>query len=82
MRLKFSSVDAPSSDLIDAVMDGYVMWREQRAAVEETYRAWGAAPAEQRPSAYADYRTALDREEHAANEYQRLVERAARLDRV
>ncbi|MGH2885557.1 MAG: hypothetical protein ACRDPA_23120 [Solirubrobacteraceae bacterium] len=67
---------SPISDLIDAVMDGYVTWREESAAVEAAYRAWRGAPTAQREIAFDDYFSALDREEQAASEYRRLVELA------
>ena len=66
----------PMSDLIDAVMDGYVTWREKSAAVEAAYHTWRRAPADHRTVAVDAYFTALDREEKAASEYRRLVELA------
>ncbi|HTP21270.1 MAG TPA: hypothetical protein VMJ65_16825 [Solirubrobacteraceae bacterium] len=76
MNRKRTSMASPISDLIDSVMDGYVTWREESAAVEAAYRSWrGAAPG-QRDAAFDDYFAALDREEHAASEYRRLVELA------
>jgi hypothetical protein len=64
------------SDLIDAVMDGYVTWREESAAVEAAYHRWRRASRDQSMVAFDDYFAALDREEHAASEYRRLVELA------
>ena len=66
----------PMSDLIDAVMDGYVTWREKSAAVEAAYHTWRRAPANHRAIAFEHYFAALDREEDAASEYRRLVELA------
>ena len=71
-------VSPPSSILIDAVVDGYVAWREENAAVEAAYRRWLAAGREERALAFAAYSAALDREEYAAAEYQRVIERAER----
>lgn len=76
MNRRRSSTASPISDLIDAVMDGYVTWREESAAVEAAYRTWRGAPPAQRIVAFEDYFAALDREEHAASEYRRLVELA------
>jgi hypothetical protein len=76
MSRRRSSTASPISDLIDAVMDGYVTWREESAAVEAAYRTWRGAPPGQRTVAFDDYFAALDREEHAAGEYRRLVELA------
>jgi hypothetical protein len=65
---------APSRQLVDAVMDGYVSWREASAGVAQTYQAWGRAGADERAAAFDRYRMALDREERAAEDYRRLVE--------
>ena len=76
MKIKRSILDPPSSILIDAMMDGYVSWREECAAVEKAYRDWLAARSEDRALAFAAYSAALDREEYAAGEYRRLIEDA------
>ena len=76
MSRKRASALTPLAKLIDSVMDGYVTWREESAAVEAAYRSWrGAAPGD-RAAAFDDYFAALDREEDAASEYRRLVELA------
>jgi hypothetical protein len=74
MNLKRSPTASPISDLIDAVMDGYITWREESAAVEAAYQTWRRAPADRRTVAFDDYFAALDREELAASEYRRLIE--------
>jgi hypothetical protein len=76
MSRKRSSIASPFSDLVDSVLDGYVTWREKSAAVEAAYRSWRAAAPAERAVAFDDYSAALDREEHAASEYRRLVELA------
>jgi hypothetical protein len=76
MSRKRSSIVTPMSDLIDAVMDGYITWREESAAVEAAYHTWRRAAADQRTVAFESYFAALDREEQAASEYRRLVELA------
>jgi hypothetical protein len=78
MRLEWSSAVKPSQELIDAVMDAYITWREQSAGVDASYRAWGSCPTQQRATAYAEYVAALDREEESAEEYRRLVERTSK----
>jgi hypothetical protein len=66
---------AAREQLIDTVMEAYVGWREASATAASAYQAWrGAAPAEQAP-AFERYHAALDREEEAAAEYERLIER-------
>jgi hypothetical protein len=65
---------APSRQLVDAVMDGYISWREASAAVTSAYQAWRRADPADRAQAFHEYDAALDREERAADEYRRLVE--------
>ena len=74
--MKTKSTVAPMSQLIDEVMDGYVTWREESAAVESAYHSWRSAGRDEEAVAFDDYFAALDREERAASEYRRLVELA------
>jgi hypothetical protein len=76
MKRRRTVHDSPTSMIIDAMMDRYVSWREACAAVEKTYRDWLGARSEDRAAAFAVYSAALDREEHAAMEYQRLTAEA------
>jgi hypothetical protein len=78
MKRKRSVHDSPASTIIDAMMDRYVSWREECAAVEKSYRDWLGARREDRTVAFAVYAAALDREEYAASAYRRLVEDAER----
>jgi hypothetical protein len=55
-------------------MDGYVHWRDEGRAVQESYRRWQTAGREERDDAFDRYVAALDREEHAAHDYRRVVE--------
>ncbi|HTU87223.1 MAG TPA: hypothetical protein VMF57_16710 [Solirubrobacteraceae bacterium] len=73
MRRSSSAVTSSISKLIDAVMDGYVGWREESVAVDAAYREWVRAASAWRALAFEDYCAALDREERAASEYQRLL---------
>jgi hypothetical protein len=76
MRIKWSPTAAPNSELIGAVMDAYIEWREESAEVTAAYRTWNNAPAHERALSHDNYVTALDREELAANVYMRLIEQA------
>ncbi len=76
MKLRSCSFSTTSSELIDAVMDVYVTWRERCVAVEMSYRLWSCSAPEERALAYSGYTAALDREERAADEYRRLLDRA------
>jgi hypothetical protein len=67
----------PSPEIVDAVIDGYVAWREQSAVVTLAYKRWNCAEPADRESAYADYSAALDREEWAAARYQWLISRVS-----
>ncbi len=60
-------------ELIDALVDAYVDWREEAAATELAYRAWGDAAGADKALAFAAYLTALDREEYAADCYATAV---------
>ena len=57
--------------LIDELMDAYLGWCEESAAVETAYRRWSAAPSAEAADAFAAYVAALDREELASDEYAR-----------
>jgi hypothetical protein len=76
MKVKRSLIESPPSTLIDAVMDGYVAWREESTAVEAAYRDWQAARREEEALAFITYCAALDREETAAGRYRELIEQA------
>jgi hypothetical protein len=73
IAMKRNRATSAVSKLIDAVMDGYVTWREESMAVHAAYRAWRGAPSAWREIAFDDYCAALDREERAASEYERLL---------
>lgn len=68
---------APSRQLVDAVMDRYVAWREESVRVDTAYANWRGAPSGDRPLLFAAYLAALDREETAATDYQRMIDQAA-----
>ena len=61
----------------DALIDLYVEWREECAAVQSAYERWRAAPRDDGAVAFAAYRAALDREEGASNAYAALVRRVS-----
>jgi hypothetical protein len=61
-------------DLLDPLMDSYVRWREESRAAAESYRNWRSATRSGRDVAFEEYVAALNREEHAAHSYRRVVE--------
>jgi hypothetical protein len=63
--------------LVDEALDAYVTWREERVAVWHAYGRWSRTSGAGEPSAFMEYRRALDREEHAADTYELLVARVS-----
>jgi hypothetical protein len=59
----------PVSDLIDEVLFFYTEWRDEAAAVEETYLHWCAASSVERDHRYGAYIAALDQEQAGAMTY-------------
>ena len=56
------------------VDDAHMTWVAAEVDSEQALRAWFDAAAPQGPGAYAAYRAAVDREEAAARDLQRLSE--------
>lgn len=61
--------------LIDDAFDAYLEWRDESAEVWHAYNRWNGAPAREARRKFSAYRAALEREEHAARVYGRLVSR-------
>ena len=64
---------------LDSVVVAYSSWRDECTAVRSAYRAWVRAAPGDAALAFACYRSAVDREERAADVYLKLVRRARRL---
>jgi hypothetical protein len=64
--------------VVDAVVEAYIDWREDAAAVARAHRRWNDAPRDERALAFAALSAALDREERAAGLFQELVTCAER----
>jgi hypothetical protein len=79
MRLKLIRRSARRRSLVDAAATAYAQWRSECAAVRGAYHRWVAAGAGDKASAYHAYNDALDREEHAAQRYARLIRRAGQI---
>jgi hypothetical protein len=56
-------------ELIDDLMEAYVAWREECAALVQAYAWWGSGEVADREMAFAAYRAALDREQQASTVY-------------
>ena len=73
-RPESSELLAPQ--VVDALVEGYVAWREESASASESYKSFSRASGRDRSAAYAAYLAALDREEAAARGYRLLIEAA------
>ena len=62
-------LDWPVPARIDDVLSLYTAWRDEAAAVEETYRRWCAAAGAERDRRHGAYIAALDQEQAAAIGY-------------
>ena len=74
----FRRAQGPSSardrdDDADALVEGYVAWREGCAAVRGAYERWTRCTPADQGLAFAGYTAALEREEHAASVYESWV---------
>lgn len=74
MTTRIANKLTPRSVLIDAVMDRYVDWREESAAVRCAYGLWSNAVSADRFLTHAAYEAALDREERAADLYSAAID--------
>lgn len=63
---------------IDQMLERYISWREECAAVRTAYQQWADSDRRERRLAYAGYLAALAREERAARTYASHVARVRR----
>jgi hypothetical protein len=63
--------------LVDVLIEAYVSWREACLQVSDAYGSWARETGVHATSAFGRYMAALDREEHAAEVYAGLVQRAS-----
>jgi hypothetical protein len=75
------SVTERRSALGDAFVDSWVAWREATEDVRTAYRWWSECARPHRALAFAGYRAALDREQHAANIHSDWAERIRAVSR-
>ena len=73
-----STLRAPLRRLRDEILDLYMDWREQAAAVADAYASWAGAPAGEEGRWFAVYLAALDREQAAARSYADVLANAER----
>jgi len=82
MRRRAAATTDPDPDLVDEMLECYITWREPRTGVQDAYADWRAAAAHDRERAFHTYVAALDREQLAAEDYQRAVERSVAASRT
>lgn len=68
-----SAPHAPLGSLTDEIIDLYLDWREEAAAVADAYARWAGARAGEDGRCFAAYTAALDREEAAARGYAHVL---------
>jgi hypothetical protein len=68
-----SATASPAADPVDEMMDRYVSWREDAAAVWDAYVQWRAAPRAEEAWRFSAYLAALNSEEASAGSYARAV---------
>lgn len=64
---------------VDALIEHYVVWREECQAVRLAYQRWADSDRSECRLAHAGYVAALDREECAARTYADHIERVRRI---
>jgi hypothetical protein len=65
-----------SQAVVDELLDSYLSWREECAALELAYERWIRAAEADRALAFAVYSAQLDLEEHAARCYEDKIRAA------
>jgi hypothetical protein len=58
-----------SPSLVNKVLGSWVCWREACEDARSAYERWANCEAPERDLAFGSYRSALDREDHAARVY-------------
>jgi hypothetical protein len=66
------------AELTDEMLDRYVEWREDAAAVADTYRRWSVAPANEEAMWFSAYMAALEMEEFTAASYAEAIRALSR----
>ena len=72
-------LEVARQQLADRAFEHYLDWRDETSTLERAYDRWVGAPRGERAFAFAAYKAALDREEHAAVRYEAAMSEAERL---
>jgi hypothetical protein len=67
--------------LRDEIIDLYLDWRGEAAAVADAYALWADASADDKAARFAAFRAAIDREEAAARSYADVLATGERVQR-
>jgi hypothetical protein len=62
--------DTARNSVVDELLDAYLSWREECAALDAAYVRWIRAAESDRALAFAAYSAQLDLEEHTARCYE------------
>ena len=74
-----SAMRASLRRLRDEILDLYLAWREEAAAVADAYALWADATAGEKPARFAAFTAAIDREEAAARSYVNVLANGERV---
>ena len=71
-------LEVAREQLADRAFQHYLDWRDETSTLERAYDRWVRSPRDERAFAFAAYKAALDREEHAAVRYEAAMSEAER----
>ena len=74
-----SALNVALRRLRDEIIDLYLDWREEAAAVADAYALWADATGDERAGRFVAFTAAIDREEAAALSYAAAVANGERL---
>jgi len=77
MRPSSTELTAQEDEAVVATVRAYVMWLEERDAVQESYERWAGGSPWGSALAFDAFRDALDREEGASRVYETVLQRIA-----
>ena len=74
-----SAMRASLRRLRDEIIDLYLDWRKEAAAVADAYALWADATADDKAARFAAFTAAIDREEAAARSYAAVLANGERV---
>ena len=76
-----SALNVALRRLRDEIIDLYLDWREEAAAVADAYTLWADATADDKAARFVAFTAAIDREEAAARSYADALAKGKRTQR-